>query len=128
MDAHLTKDSLTQIVARAMAVALKADCTTTRGECYAHGFTGQCPQEGGWPGEVDGEFDLEELAIAAISAAREAIRAEAFEEAANRIGQLRAELHAERSGEVRQVVMEALEIAEDAIRSISRPATEQGGG
>lgn len=58
-------------VARAMAVALKANCTNIHGDCYAHGFNGPCPQEGGWPGEVDGEFDLEVLARAAIAAMRE---------------------------------------------------------
>lgn len=57
-----------ELVLVAMSDALRANCTSLTGESYAHGFTGFYPQEGGWAGEVDGEFDLEKLAIAAITA------------------------------------------------------------
>jgi hypothetical protein len=60
----------------AMSDALRANATGFDGKCYAHGFTGICPQEGGWPGEVDGEFDLEKLAQAALSTAYPMIREE----------------------------------------------------
>ena len=54
----MSEMNMRERVLEGMAAALKAHCTNRQGECYAHGFT-SCRQEGGWPGEVDGEFDLE---------------------------------------------------------------------
>lgn len=66
----MTDEVLVERVTEAMLVALKDQCTV-RGECYAHGFE-PCSQEGGQIGEVDGEFDLEVLARAAIEEIRKA--------------------------------------------------------
>ncbi len=65
--ARLSEDDIKPILT-AMSDALRADARSFDGKCYAHGFTGFCQHEGGWPGEVDGEIDLEPIARAAILA------------------------------------------------------------
>lgn len=60
--------NLVEAVLKAMIAALRADCVSFDGECYAAVGDGICQHEGGCPAEVDGEFDLLELAHAAIRA------------------------------------------------------------
>jgi hypothetical protein len=69
-----TQETLREAVARAVAKELREQCIDMNGNCYAHVADGPCPYEGGWPVEVDGEFDLFELIDAAIATMFERLR------------------------------------------------------
>ena len=70
----MTQETLREAVARAAVKELREQCIDMNGNCYAYVADGPCPYEGGWPVEVDGEFDLLELIDAAIATMFERLR------------------------------------------------------